>query len=123
MKSLMLIAAVVCSMACIPVSAATTAPADDGDLIINVDQLNNKQFILHLANLEQQSTSIMIKDLSGTTYYRETVKDHNGFAKKINLRKLPEGRYVLSITQNDRQFTQVVLVDTEKLLFSKITEK
>ena len=122
MKNFMLIAALVCSVAS-TYAFNTEVPAKiDDDLIINVDQLDNKQFILHIANLQQQITNIKIQDLEGNIYYREKVKDHNGFAKKIDLKELPEGRYVLSITQNDRRFSQVVLVDSDNLLFSRIKE-
>ena len=122
MKKLMLFAAMVCAIASAPAFAHTPA-IDDGEVIINVNQLEGKQFILHLANLEQQTTNIKLEDLQGTVYYTEMVRKHNGYAKKLNLRKLPEGRYILSVLQDNKKFVQVVVIQDDKLMFSKISEK
>lgn len=100
---------------CTP-ALANTPPAK---LLLKVETVDQNHLKLHLANLLQETTVISIQDFEGTTYFRQTITDHNGYAANINLEALPEGRYLLRVTQKDNQIDQVVLKGEDTLFVSQ----
>ncbi len=123
MKKWMLFLVVATFMVSANAFANLPVAEEDKGMIINVDQVADKQFVLHLANLEKQVTLIQIEDLKGRVYFNERVRNHNGYARKINLKKIPEGRYILSIKQDQKNFAQVMVVQDNKVVFSKMKER
>lgn len=100
---------------CTPV-LANTSPAK---LLMKVEAVDQNTLLLHLANLQLETTVISIQDFEGTTYFRQTVAKHNGYAANINLEALPEGRYLLRIDRKDGQIDQVLLKGEDILLVSQ----
>lgn len=100
---------------CTP-ALANTAPVK---LLVKVETLDQNHLKLHLANLLQETTVIRLQDFEGTTYFLQTINDHNGYAASINLEALPEGRYILRITGKESQIDQVVLKGDNTLFVSQ----
>lgn len=98
------------------------APADNIDeVIVRTTVVDNYSFRLVLANLQEENTEIVLENLDGTrTLYREFVRDHNGYGKIIDLKKLAFGKYVLRIIQGDQDRHQVIVVNENGLLMSQV---
>ena len=67
---------------------------------------------LHLANLLNERTSIVLKDVNGTAFYTETVNNKASFAKKMDLSKLKEGRYLLVVEHERIECIQPIMIQT-----------
>ena len=118
MKKLLLALAVITSCAISPSFANITYD----DILIYVDNSEGKAFNLQLANLQKVSTKVAIKDMDGSIYFEDYITDHNGYAKKINLKKLKDGKYLLNVMQGKQKLVQVIVVKGDKLWFSKVKE-
>ena len=91
------------------VAADYPTETEPENILVRTKALNAHSFKLVLANLQQENTRIVLEDISGTRmYFNHTVRKHNGFATVLNLEKVPEGRYVLRIIQNNEALTQVI---------------
>lgn len=110
---------------CLAISSfafAGTSSTPDEDPIFRVKPIESKSFQVTLANLKKTTTSISLTNLSGTTFFKETIKKHNGYSKKLNLNKLPNGRYVLTVKQNGEKYSKVIYVDDDAMRISGITK-
>lgn len=121
MKNLLLVAVMV--MAVCSSTFTMNHLVSEETPLIKVLNVEGKVFNLYLANLEKNNTVVSIKDLAGNVFFQEQVKNHNGFAKKINMENLKDGRYLLTVKQQDKEFIQVVVVEDATLVFSKVSEK
>lgn len=119
MKYLSLVLALCLSLT-IPAVANVTNPADE--IQMYVTPVSEKTVDVALANLQQQRTTISIVSLDGsTTYYRDIVKKHNGYRKRLHLNELQDGRYVLVVEQGTEKRQQViVLKKNQGMLLSAI---
>lgn len=99
--------------------AAAPAPATDAGPLITRSTLNESALSLTLANLEQHRTTVTLSAM-GTkdVFFEERIKDHNGYCVNLILDKLPEGRYVLSVAQDDEVRRQVILKSATGILCS-----
>lgn len=91
-----------------------------GKLLMKVETLANTNLTLHLANLQQKTTVVSILDLDGTTFLRQTIRDHNGYAIQFNLEELPNGRYMLAVSQKGKQMKQVLYKNESTILVSQV---
>ena len=99
---------------------ATNAPTNPVKATTEV--VKEKTIALRLFNLQKFTTKIELTDLYGeANYYKTTVRDHNGFAKKLNLKKLQDGNYLMKITQNGETIQQVIRIRGNKIMFSKFS--
>lgn len=101
--------------------ASTSNNADDNP-IFRVKPVETKAIQVNLANLQQVTTSISLTDLSGKTFFKETIRKHNGYAKKFDLEKIPNGRYVLTVKQDGESYSKVIYVDNDAMRISGITK-
>ncbi|GJM35598.1 MAG: hypothetical protein DHS20C18_45990 [Saprospiraceae bacterium] len=97
----------------------TNLPDNEDRLLLYINSVEGKSFVLQLANLQKETTNVLIEDLSHkeTLYYRR-LKNHNGFSTKMNLKDLTEGRYKISIKQGDLEIIKVFRVENDELIFS-----
>lgn len=102
-------------------NATTTNPAND-DPIFRIKPVETKVFQINLANLQKKPTSVSLTNLKGTTFFKETIRNHNGYARKLNLGQLPNGRYVLTVKQNGEALSKVIYVDKDAMRISGITK-
>lgn len=92
---------------------------DSGNLIMRVQPTEEKAIHITLANLQRATTKLTLKNLKGEVYYSDTIRNHNGYRKGLDLYKLPKGRYLLTVSQNDTEWTSVVVVGTEEIQVSR----
>lgn len=92
---------------------------DSENLIMRVQPTEEKAIHITLANLQQATTKVTLKNLSGEVYYSDTIRNHNGYRKGLDLYKLPKGRYVLTVSQKDTEWTSVVVIGTEQIQVSR----
>ena len=93
------------------VQAATITPVADDRPIIRVEAGEDEQtLVLHLANLLEASTKVTLRDMQGTTLFTESIEDQSAYAKALNLRVLPEGRYVLHVETDVREIMQPLVI-------------
>lgn len=100
-------------------ASATNNPT--GDLRLKSHVVENNVVVVQLYNLQQEATKVSIQSLDGkTTFFRENIRNHNGYIRKINLEELADGRYVIKVNQNDESRTQVVLIRDHKVQLSSV---
>jgi hypothetical protein len=90
---------------------------------IVTEALDYKVIKVRLVNLQQEMTIVQIQDMSGREYYKRVIKDHNGFARRLDLKDLENGRYMLKIKQDDQEWVQVVLVADDAIRMSGMVLK
>jgi hypothetical protein len=115
-KSLSILTLAVAVFWCTTLGATSTPDK----LLMKTHTVENTHLVLQLANLQQQKTVVSISDFAGTTYSRQTITDHNGYSVSMDLEQLPEGRYVLLVSQNGQQMKQIIYKNENMLLVSKI---
>ena len=105
----------------LPVWANDASPAVNTDILVRANIAEGKVISLKVSNLQMEKTSIKITDLKGeNTYYRDFVKNHNGYGRRLNLDNLPVGKYVLTIKQKDEYVKQIIVIKDNYLLLSQI---
>lgn len=118
-KVTLLLTAALLALAAVPSFSAT--PADAGEkIIVKTKTIDAKTIKILLANLEKEKTLVTIESLNGKAYFRERIFKHNGYLLQINMEKLPEGRYLLKVRNDEREITQVIVVKKEQILLSHL---
>ncbi|MDX1941255.1 MAG: hypothetical protein SFU99_11935 [Saprospiraceae bacterium] len=113
---------------CLAISVPTFVSAHnftvEPQVNVNVKTVKERTVEISLFNLQQERTSISIQSLDGeTTYFKNVIKDHNGYRKRLNLKDLAFGRYLLVIEQNGKKMQQVIVLDEENgMLLSDVTK-
>lgn len=107
---------------CLAQVQAANFPPAEGSLLMKVQVENADVLLLRVANLQQESTVVKLMDLNGSTYYRQAIKDHNGYAMKVNIAAIPEGRYILSVEQKEERRTQVIYKSEDHILVSQVSD-
>lgn len=122
MKYLSLLLAVCLAFVALPASANPTKPET---ITVEVKAVNKKTVEVALTNLQRERTDITLQSLDkNTTFYRETLRKHNGFRKRLNLKDLSEGKYLLTIQQSGETYEQVIVIkDATGVLLSALTNK
>jgi hypothetical protein len=83
-------------------------------------RVEERSLIVQIANLQKEQTVLTLESLdSRETFHEQVINGHNGYNARLNLNKLPKGRYVLRVKQEDGSLRQVVVVDQNSILCSK----
>jgi len=102
---------------------SASEPTPEENLKFRSETVDYRTIKVQLINLQKALTTVTLKDIDGKEYYRKVIKNHNGFARKLDLDGLDNGRYILAVEQNDEKWVQVVLVDDDKIRLSKVVNK
>lgn len=94
---------------------------DSEHLIMRVKSHEAKSINITLANLQLETTNLTLSSLDGTVYFSDIIRKHNGYGKSLSLHKVPQGRYVLKVTQKGTELTSVVVVGEEKVKVSRVS--
>ncbi len=81
------------------------------------------QLEVRLINLQKEDTTVKLEDMDGNEYYRKLIRNHNGFARSLDLNDLANGRYMLTVAQDGQKWVQVVLIDDDTVRLSKVVAK
>lgn len=113
MKYVSFVMALLLSLAIsLPVSA-NDLPTDK-DVTLRVKEVKTKTLDVTLINLQQQRTSISLKALNGSdTFFEDTINKHNGYRKRLDLRNLTPGKYILTVEQDGKKLRQVIVIDNQ----------
>lgn len=96
-----------------------TLPIENVLLSTRVDE---RALVVQLANLQKEKTVLTLESLdSRETFHEQVINDHNGYSARLNLNELPKGRYILRVKQGDSSLRQVLVVDQNSILCSKVT--
>ena len=90
---------------------------------IYVKHVEGKSFKLQLANLMQKTTKVTISDLKDGLYFEAYVSKHNGYARKIILDGVNDGRYLLNVSQDGVTYSKVMVIKDGEIQFSKVSHK
>lgn len=93
---------------------------DSENLIMRVNSTDAKSINITLANLQQVTTSLALKSIDGKIYYADTIRKHNGYGKSLSLHKVPNGRYVLTVSQKGTELTSVLVVRNDEIKVSRV---
>lgn len=91
-------------------------------VLFKTERLDQQTLGIQLANLQQRTTMVTLKNMAGEEFYQEVVTNHNGFAKRINLKNLPDGLYELTVQQGTEEMTRLIKMDGSTVLYSKVYE-
>lgn len=95
-----------------------TPPIENVLLSTRVDE---RALVVQLANLQKEKTVLSLESLdSRETFHEQVINDHNGYSARLNLNELPKGRYILRVKQGNGSLRQVLVVDQNSILCSKI---
>ena len=104
-----------------PMWANDVNPITTSDILVTAKITSGKTINLKVANLQMEKTSIRITDMKGdNTFYRDFVKDHNGYGRRLNLSDLPSGKYMLTVKQKDEKVKQIIVVKDNYVLLSSV---
>ncbi len=117
-KQIILIAA---SLLCYTATIfANQMPVGENHLIVSIEKAEGPTSLnLRLANLEKKSTLILLQDVSGNNWFSQFVWRKVGFAKKLNLKGMPDGIYTLTIQHEDATIIQALNLSHGVLEVSK----
>jgi hypothetical protein len=98
---------------------ANPLPEDPQEPLIVRSYLATGGLEVTLANLEKTRTTLKLEDLDrDKVVYSHMVRNRNGYSYNLNLDKLPEGRYLLSVTKNNTVRQQVLVIAAHGLMCS-----
>lgn len=119
MKYLSLVLALCLSLI---ISASANEANPEENVQLYVTPISEKILDLALTNLQQQRTTIAVTNVDGSvTYFRDVVKKHNGYRKRLNFNELQDGKYLLVVTQGTEKFQQVIVLKKDRgMLLSAI---
>ncbi|MEL6720186.1 MAG: hypothetical protein AAFP82_15855, partial [Bacteroidota bacterium] len=89
----------------------------DGKMLIRIQKESSLTVSVKLANLKKERTKISILDLEGKPWFSEYAWGKNGYAKQLNLEKLPVGIYMLVIRNKMKTHTQVLAKQNKQIIF------
>ncbi|MBK9013986.1 MAG: hypothetical protein IPM82_07805 [Saprospiraceae bacterium] len=99
---------------------ANQVPVSANRLIVSIEKSTDATSLdLRMANLEKQGTLILLQDVSGNNWFSHYVWHKHGFAKKLNLKGMPDGVYTLSVKHRDATIIQVLHLSKGVLEFSE----
>lgn len=119
MKTLIQGLLLLCLVATSSFAFANTPPKEGTPVLIYLDAEGGDLLKLRLANLQRKTTYVRLADMDGYNYFEETVQDHNGFSTLLNLRKVPNGRYIIQAKQDDAMVSVVVRIQEDLILISQ----
>jgi len=82
--------------------------AINGDILLNVKQVNGKEISFAINQL--QKANVIITDKFNNIIYSETVTGKAGIFKTYSLEEFPEGTYFLKIETNSKKVTHEITV-------------
>ncbi|MCC6727300.1 MAG: hypothetical protein IT258_22535 [Saprospiraceae bacterium] len=79
-------------------------------LLVSIEKSaeNATSLELRLANLEKKGTLVLLQDVGGNNWFSQYVSRKAGFAKRLNLKGMPDGTYTLTISQKDATVIQAL---------------
>lgn len=101
------------------VTATPTLPPLDWNFKTKV--VKDKVIKLTLTNLNQETTRVFLTDLrEETEFFVKRVRNHNGYSKALDLRELPNGRYLLKVQNKSGMQQQIVLIRDNMMITSDV---
>ncbi|MBK8567324.1 MAG: hypothetical protein IPN76_29375 [Saprospiraceae bacterium] len=89
---------------------ANQMPSPLSRLLVSIEKSadNSTSLDLRLANLEKKGTLVLLQDVNGNNWFSQYVSRKAGFAKRLNLKGMPDGTYTLTISQQDATVIQAL---------------
>jgi len=104
----------------LPMLQMLATPPTIENVLVNT-KVEDRSLLVQLANLQKEKTVLTFEGLDNReVYHEQIINDHNGFMARLNLNDLPKGRYVLKIRQGTSVLRQVVVVDPNSIMCSKV---
>ena len=99
--------------------------------VCQAHSIDNEQFIaktklvkentinLTLANLQGHHTKIQLTNLDGKiSYYSEWMEERNGYSRNLDVSDLVDGKYLLTVKNQEENRNQVIKIKDGIILFS-----
>lgn len=107
----------------LPVWASSTFSADPAEVVFRSQVTGEKSVKIQLYNLAKEKTTLQVQNLEGKVLFEQQIRNHNGYSLLLNLGQLPEGNYIIQVSQEDGAKAQVVRVNEDGLLLSKVVDE
>ena len=119
MKKSNFVMLLVAMVAYLPLHANNPSPAK---LLARTHLIQAKTIKVTLANLQKNVTKMEITNKKGdTVYFKEFIRNHNGYSKTLNLKKLENGTYLIAIKNQGKVLKQVIRIRGDHVFFSKFS--
>lgn len=119
MKTKCLLLGLVLSML-IPAMSFAHAPIEP--ILVKTKMIAAEKLHVRLANLQQEMTTVRLETLQGEMLYSQNVRKHNGYTIALDIADLPNGRYLLRVSQVDTEVQQVIVKDEYGIKLSNISQ-
>lgn len=104
----------------LPMLHLLATPPTIENVLLNT-QVEERTLVIQIANLQKEKTTLTLESLdSSETFHEQVINEHNGFSTRLNLKAMPKGRYILRVKQGERSLRQVVVLDQNSILCSKV---
>lgn len=86
---------------------ASQMPTHGNRLLVNIEKSDDATSLdLRLANLKKMDTYLEIRDMAGKTWFSQNIWRQHGYAKKLNLKGMPDGTYTLTVNHAEATVIQ-----------------
>lgn len=118
MKSLKLLFSLLL-LAAMPFFAQANSNPPTSEAIVKAET-DGMVLVVNLANLQGKTAKLEITSLGEKVeYHRQWIQDHNGYAQRLNLKELPQGRYLLKVKHDGATVQKVLKVEETRVFVSK----
>ena len=107
----------------LPLWAGSTLSADPAEVVFRSQVTGEKSVKIQLYNLAKEKTTLQVQNFDGKILFKQQIRNHNGYSLLLNLGQLPEGNYIIQVSQEDGAKAQVVRVNEDGLLLSKVVDE
>lgn len=104
----------------LPAFSFAHAPVEP--ILVKTKAIDDEKVHVRLANLQQEMTTVTLETLKGDVLYSQNVRKHNGYTISLDLAELPDGRYLLRVSQADTELQQVVVKNENGIALSRISK-
>jgi hypothetical protein len=95
-----------------------------GQIIVRIDQPESAKAIdVQLANLREERTAVHLTSVEGIPVFSKKVHHANGYARRISLKNVSNGDYLLCIQMPDVSLLQFVTVDGEHITLGQVLSR
>ncbi|MEM7102256.1 MAG: hypothetical protein AAF502_03920 [Bacteroidota bacterium] len=97
-------------------SSTNAEPNPASVKLLEAEQKNS--FRLFFNPIQQEKTTLMLKDLKGIVLWEASLNEAESFAKLVNMRNLPDGQYAVHVAGESGELIQPVTLEDNEVEFN-----
>lgn len=114
---------VLTAMALILAALIVATAATENHEIIRINKGDAAKTIdIRLANLQRNITTVILQDMEGVCWYRESIRNEDGYSKRLNLNGMPNGYYFCYVNNRNVFISQHLYLSETDIVFLEPTQ-